>query len=52
VAADPSIALIARLSAADPESVRRANRFLAAYLRDSMQAEPFSMRALFADRAV
>ena len=52
VAADPSIALIARLSAVEPESVRRANRFLAAYLRESLQTEPFSMRALFADLAV
>jgi len=52
LASDPSIASIARLAAADPESVRRANRFLAAYLRESMQAEPFSMRALFADLAV
>jgi len=52
MADDPSIASIARIAAADPESVRRANRFLAAYLRESLQTEPFSMRALFADLAV
>lgn len=51
LAADPSIASIARLAAADPEIVRRANRFLAAYLRESLQTEPFAMRALFADLA-
>ncbi len=52
LAEDPSIASIARIAAADPETVRRANRFLATYLRESLQAEPFSMRALFADLAV
>ena len=52
LAADPSIASIARLAATDAEVVRRANRFLAAYLRESLQTEPFSMRALFADLAV
>jgi DNA repair protein RecO (recombination protein O) len=52
LAADPSMASIARLAAADPETLRRANRFLAAYLRQTLQTEPFSMRALFADLAV
>lgn len=52
LAADPSIASIARIAAADPETVRRANRFLATFLRESLQTEPFAMRALFADLAV
>lgn len=52
LASDPSIASIARLAAADPKTVRRANRFLAAYLRESLQAEPYTMQVLFADLAV
>jgi len=49
LAADPSAASLATLAAGDPEVLRRANRFLAAYLREILQSEPVSMRTLFAD---